>query len=96
MGRYQEIFTLKSMLEEAGIPFAFLDGFLGGFRLRYPSDTQCVCSVIQHRYSYGNYDDKLEIMGLAKDKEDSVEGWLTAEDVFSRIQKHYDERSKQE
>ena len=48
-------------------------------------------SVIQSYSSYGREEDLLEIMGLLTKKElknDSVVGYLTAEDVFNRITKH--------
>ena len=55
---------------------------------------RCVCSVIEFCYSFGGRKDLLEIMGLMTDVEmleeqDNVLGSLTAENVFSRIQKHY-------
>lgn len=48
--------------------------------------------MAEHDGSYGRTDDKLELMGLLTKEEsecDEVEGWLTAEDVFNRISKHY-------
>jgi hypothetical protein len=48
--------------------------------------------AIEHYGSYGNSCDELEIMGLLTPEEveyDSVVGYLTAEDVFERIRKHY-------
>lgn len=48
-------------------------------------------SVVQGWCTYGNEDDKLEIMGLLtrdEKRSDSVVGWLTAEEVFNRIKKH--------
>ena len=41
----------------------------------------------------------LEIMGLLTDDEkkfDSVAGWLTANNVFDRINKHWKEKQKNE
>lgn len=55
------------------------------------------CSVIEHEASYGHSEDKLEIMGLLTDEElqnDDVVGHLSAEEVFSRIQKHFIENNK--
>ena len=98
---YNEIFRLKKMLEDEGIPFEFMTMFkesrtLSGYRIAYPKDTtkHLVCSVIEHGGSYGHEQDLLEIMGLLTDDEkkgDSVAGWLTAEDVFNRIKEHYTE-----
>lgn len=95
MVEYKEIFRLKEMLEKSHIPFEFIDRICGqrkGYQIRYLYDGECICSVIEHFGSYGNEDDLLEIMGLLTDKEkeiDSVKGWLTAENVFERIKKHY-------
>lgn len=89
---YDEILELKSMLEGADIPFKFSDLF-DGYHLEYPtSGDGRVCSVIEHGFSYGNEDDKLEIMGLLTEDEstfDSVAGGLSAENVFSRIKDHH-------
>lgn len=93
---YKEIFRLKEMLEKAKIPFEFRNIF-NGYQICYPEankkkeDCKCVCSVIEHDGSYGHEKDMLEIMGLLTDEEaknDSVLGWLTAEDVFMRIEAH--------
>ena len=85
--KYTEILKLKGMLEEANIPFTFTETYrkqcsayqirLGGF-----------ADVIQHKGSYGNEQDLLEIMGgLTEEEErcDGVLGWLTAEEVFKRF-----------
>ena len=59
-----------------------------GYHICYNQGKQTVCSVIEHGYSYGSSHDKLEIMGLltpAESVNDSVAGWLTADDVFNRI-----------
>ena len=94
---YKEIFRLKEMLEGAGIPFEWkeMNGtLLDGFQICYPSrDASLVCSVIEHKYSYGGPADKLEIMGLLtkeEKKQDGVLGWLDAEEVFGRIRKHWE------
>jgi len=96
--KYSEIFKLKDMLEKEGIPFVWMDkSHLYGavdeemyhIRVLTPApDARRIVSVIQGWGSYGEEDDKLEIMGLLTDEEserDSVAGWLTAQDVFSRI-----------
>ena len=77
--------------------------YMGGYHLCYPknNDPDCVeketfdivCSVIEHDGSYGREQDLLEIMGLLTDEEyehDEVVGFLSAENVFERIKKHYD------
>ncbi|AIW89789.1 hypothetical protein JO41_08300 [Treponema sp. OMZ 838] len=91
--KYNEIFKLKDMLEKAKIPFDFSE-LHGGFHIVYPCSDGAVCSVIEHDFSYGRRKDLLEIQGLMTEKErldtdDDVLGFLTAQDVFNRIEKHY-------
>lgn len=93
---YKEILRLEQMLTEAGIPHTF-DRSFDGWQVCYPVNeilsNKRVVSVIEHYGSYGKDDDKLEIMGLLTPNEseyDSVLGYLTAEDVFERIRKHWD------
>ena len=91
---YKEIYKLRNLLDVAGIPYVFENGFLNGAALAYPNrnEGEFVCSVIEHDGSYGRNDDKLELMGLLTNEEseyDDVVGWLTAKDVFNRISKHY-------
>lgn len=99
--QYKEIFKLEEMLEKAGIPFE-MSFFFDGYQIGYPSlkdDEYTVCSVIEHYGSYGRELDLLEIMGLLTDDEkkfDSVAGWLTANNVFDRINKHWKEKQKNE
>lgn len=94
MTKYKEIFRLKEMLEKENIHFIFRDLF-DGFQICYPDIKNKVCSVIEHGGSYGHNQDRLEIMGLISDEEtDDVLGYLTAEDVFNRIYKHYKENVK--
>ena len=92
--RFQEIIKLDRMLKTEGIPHT-LERLFDGWKLSYPSNgKEIVMDAIQHRYSYGNEADMLEIMGLLteeEEQEDSVLGHLTAEDVFERIRKHYAE-----
>lgn len=109
MSEYKEIFKLKGMLDEAKIPYEFLnrdfhfkDFTQKGYQLCYPHSFQsgngsCICSVIELYGSYGNERDLLEIMGLLTEEEnnaDNVKGYLTAEDVFTRIKSHYEECNK--
>lgn len=54
-------------------------------------------SAIEGSGTYGSEDDLLEIMGLLTEeekKEDTVVGWLTAENVFNRIMKAIKEGEK--
>lgn len=92
MEKYNEILRLKEMLIQQKIPFDFSE-FHGGYHICYPNKDNVICSVIEHDGSYGREDDKLEIQGLLTEQEleetdDTVLGYLTAEDVFARISKH--------
>ena len=91
--RYREILRLKGMLEKAKIPFEFSELF-NGYHIVYPNSQFTECSVIEHDCSYGREKDLLEIRGLMTNKEinreqDNVLGYLTAENVFHRIEKHW-------
>lgn len=90
---YREILRLDNMLTEAEIPHT-LDTMFDGWQICYPGpkDEGLVMDAIEHYGSYGNGEDKLEIMGLLTPEEaeyDSVLGDLTAEEVFERIYNHY-------
>lgn len=89
--RFQEIIRLDDMLDEANICHGFHRLF-DGFQVIYCKDGKQIADVIEHSYSYGSVADKLEIMGLLTPEEeavDNVKGWLTAEEVFARIEKHW-------
>lgn len=102
--KYKEIFKLKKMLENAKIPFDFYerDTEISAiipewehWHINYPSKKGCIISVIEGTGTYGAEDDKLEIMGGLTEEEakhDTVEGWLTAENVFNRIKKFEERR----
>lgn len=92
--KFTEIFRLKKMLEEANIPFQFSENFNGGFHIVYSFEGKEICSVIEHDFSYGREKDLLEIQGLMTEQEmeeeqDSVLGYLTADNVFERINMHW-------
>ena len=91
----KEIFRLKEMLEKENIPFECeehkdFDGYQIGYPV-LPRHRKCICSAIQHKFSYGYDDDLIEIWGLSELDYDDVEGYLSAEDVFERIKNHYKE-----
>lgn len=96
---YNEIFKLKKMLEERNIPFEFLDHNLirpcQRYQICVPSSEPIqkrVISIIQGSGTYGGQDNLLEIRGLLTEEEyDSIAGWLTAEAVFERIKKYFDD-----
>lgn len=93
MQEYSEIFKLKEMLQKEGIPFSF-SALHGGWHLEYYllHQERCICSIVEHYYSYGNQYDTLEIRGLLTPDElqlGSVVGYLSAEEVFRRIKEHW-------
>ena len=92
--RYQEILRLDAMLTERQIPH-ICQKSMDGWQVIYPQDgKKRVMDAIEHCGSYGNDQDKLEIMGLLTPEEkktDSVLGYLSAEEVFSRIDRHWKE-----
>ena len=92
------------MLEKADIPFVFadescdfgIDLHFEKYHIEYPcsykKNQDRVCSVVQGYGTYGAENNLLEIMGLLtpeEEKDDTVVGWLTAEEVFERIKHHY-------
>ena len=113
--KYTEILKLKTMLEEANIPFEFTDDFWGVnklekngkispylgelYRNKYPAyqiRLGDLADAIQYDGSYGNRQDLLEIMGGLTEKEkeeDSVLGYLTAEEVFKRFKYCYEHKT---
>lgn len=98
MEQMKEIFRLKEMLENENIPFESIEHEIGDYQIGYPKlpmSFECIYSVIQNKYSYGNAIDLLEIWETSQN---NVKGCLSAEDVFNRIKTHYkdggiDERS---
>lgn len=102
MTKYIEIFKLKKMLEEAGIPFEFYDrsdSNFEGYQIRYPNTEQAKCSIIQSDRSYGGEENLLEMKGLLTKEEkrqDSVAGFLMAEEVFRRIKEDWGRNSNAE
>jgi len=95
--RYQEILKLHDMLVKQNIPHVLRRCF-NGWQVCYPN-LDWTLSAIEHRGSYGRDNDKIEIMGLLTPEEsveDDVLGYLTAEDVFNRINKHWTEAKKGE
>lgn len=90
---FSEMDKLEQLLVEEDIPYEKSRMF-GGKHLIYPCNgDDRVCSVILHKGSYGREKGLLEIMGLLTDKElegDDVVGYLTADDVFGRIKRHWE------
>ena len=92
--RYQEILRLDAMLTEKQIPHTCQKA-MDGWQVIYPQDgKKRVMDAIEHFGSYGSEQDRLEIIGLLtpeEKKNDSVLGYLSAEEVFSRIDRHWKE-----
>lgn len=85
--KYREILLLDTLLLEAGIPHELRQIF-DGYKISYPDRANEVCSAIEHNFSYGNKSDLIEIMGLTQNNK-SVEGGLSAQEVFDRILWHF-------
>lgn len=84
---YTEITRLHVMLEENQIPH-FFHRFYDGWQVIYPNAENRRISAVQHYFSYGARENRLEIMGGITPQDetgDSVLGHLTAENVFERI-----------
>lgn len=87
-----EIKKLITLLNSESIPYDLVDDVEGNEKnqIYYPCVEKPICDVICHKYSYGGSEGLLEIMGLVDDEiDDTVEGYLTAKEVFSRIQRDY-------
>lgn len=81
---YTEMVKLELYLQEAKIPYR-IDYVIGMPSVRYYGHSnELICDAICHSGSYGYEKGLLEIMGLTRNG-DSVEGWLTSEEVFDRI-----------
>lgn len=78
----KELSKLAIGLMKRNIPFSFT-AFMNGGKIDWGT-----CDAICHDGSYGKFDGLLEIMGDLVDETktgDTVEGWLTAEDILNRI-----------
>lgn len=80
---------LTTMLEATNIPFEITENY-GRPQVWYPNKEHPVCDAICHWGSYGHQTGLIEIMGLTHN-DDSVEGYLNADEVFSRIKEHWEE-----
>jgi hypothetical protein len=95
-----EIFKLKKMLDDAGIPYEYGHTITGNDHICYPKVDLLNrrCSIIFGSGTYGYEKGLLEIMGLLTPEEeemDSVVGYLTAENVFDRISKDWSEHKNE-
>lgn len=87
---YTEMAKLYNLCTDAHIPCE-IHCCDDGLQLIYPGDGETICDAILHGSSYGHEFGLLEIMGLVDEDKigDSVEGYLTADEVFARIHKNY-------
>ena len=85
---WTQVDELITMLEKTDIPFTVTSSH-GRPQVWYPDDKHPVCDAICHWGSYGHQTGLIEIMGLTHN-DDSVEGYLTADEVFARIKEHWE------
>ena len=97
---YNEILKLNTMLDNAKIPHMMRrldDGWQVIYAPYHPDSW--VADAIETRYSYGAEDDLLELAGRLLTgeelKRDCVVRGLTANDIFERISKHWEEHKKE-
>ena len=87
--RYKEILKLDALLTEEKVNHIlgrFIDGWI--VIVYTPDGENRLCDAVEHFGSYGQKEDKIEIMGgiTAEEREgDSVLGYLTAEEVAKRF-----------
>lgn len=61
MEKYNEIFKLKDMLEEAGIGYTF-NKLYDGYQIKIIYEDELIISIIEHEFSYDNDKDLVEFM----------------------------------
>jgi len=83
--KYREIFKLLVLLEKNNIPHSFtVRGDSKGFQIRVLHEEQNIISVIQHRYSAGEENDLLELIGGSKA---NARGNITAKKALGIIRR---------
>ena len=89
-----EMSKLIALLEAAHVPYETRPHWGGSIQVGYPNFENKICDAVCFRGSYGYEQGLLEIMGLVDEEEvgDTVEGYLTAMEVFQRIYNNYRER----
>lgn len=88
---YTEILKLNEMLTKGEIPHS-VDRMFDGWQIVYFYNGKRIADVVQHFGSYGADENLLEIMGCLtseEEEQDSVRGFLTAEEVFERFSKDF-------
>lgn len=80
-----EIEKLDKMLSKANANYDLRNVYDGYQILLFDENDEIIADAICHGGSYGHTEGLLEIMGKGvKSKDDSVEGYLTARQVFNR------------
>lgn len=82
-----EMIKLITLLDANKVPYEINTQLLTGtLQVCYPNKQNVICDAVCHKYSYGYKQGLLEIMGLVDDDiEDSVQGYLTGEQVFLKM-----------
>lgn len=98
--KYNEIVRLHEMLTDKDIPHTFKD-YSDGYRIIYKMDNNNVVAIFEHGTSYGNECDLLELYGGLLTENEMTHaglvksvGWLTADNIFQRILRHWEEVEK--
>lgn len=92
--KYTEILSLAEMLSHANLSYS-LDKIYDGYRVSYPNSNNMAVDAVQHWASYGEKENLIEILFHDKrfpgctECDASVEGYLTAQEVFNRIVKYH-------
>lgn len=76
--KYTAILELDKKLTENNIPHALIE-IMDGWQILYFKDGMRIGDVIQHRGSYGNYQNLLEVYGFNLAEPD---GWLSVDAAF--------------
>lgn len=84
-----EIGKLVEFFDNNNLPYE-VDNLFDGYIFAFPSRSNKLWDVVCHCYSYGHEVGLLEAMGtiVAEDCEDTVEGYLTADEVIKRFLKN--------
>ncbi len=89
MNYEKEISKLVEFFENNNLPYE-VDRLFDGYIFSFPSHKKRLWDVICHCHSYGHERGLLEAMGtiVADDCEDTVEGYLTADEIIKRFLKN--------
>lgn len=91
-----DLFHVKDKVSRGELDYIRFNSFYPAYQIKIYKNgikEEKICDVIQHYGSYGNEQDLLEIMGGLTEEEqenDSVLGYLTAEEVFKRFKQCYE------